>query len=46
MFGLPASTTFLVFGFPLLWILYTVGFLYVSRHWERKTIEDSGKDRA
>jgi hypothetical protein len=35
MFGLPWSTTFLVFGFPLLWILFTLGFLYVSRNWRR-----------
>jgi len=35
MFGLSASTTFLVFGFPALWILYTVCFLLLSRNWER-----------
>jgi hypothetical protein len=35
MFGLPPSTTFLVFGFPLLWILYTVVFLVASRNWKR-----------
>lgn len=34
MFGLPVSTTFLVFGFPALWILYTVCFLLLSRRWE------------
>jgi hypothetical protein len=34
MFGLPASTSFLVFGIPALWILYTVGFLLLSRDWE------------
>ncbi len=34
MFGLPFSTAFLVFGFPALWILYTVGFLLLSRSWE------------
>ena len=34
MFGLPVSTTLLVFGFPALWILYTVGFLIVTRHWD------------
>lgn len=33
MFGLPWSTTLLVFGFPLLWVLYTVGFLIRSRRW-------------
>jgi hypothetical protein len=39
MFGLPPSTSFLVFGFPLLWILYTVGFLLVSRNWKREEAE-------
>ena len=34
MFGLPWSTTFLVFGFPLLWILYTIGFLLLTRDWD------------
>lgn len=36
MFGLPASTTFLLIGFPLLWVLYTVVFLIVSRDWGRR----------
>ena len=35
MFGLPASTTFLVFGIPALWVAYTVGFLILSRDWEQ-----------
>lgn len=39
MFGLPPSTTLLVLGFPLLWVLYTVGFLYVSRNWKRDEAE-------
>ena len=34
MLGLPWSTFLMVFGFPLLWILYTIGFLLVSRSWE------------
>ena len=33
MFGLPLSTTLLVFGFPVFWIVYTIGFLMVSRDW-------------
>ena len=33
MFGLPVATTLLIFGFPVFWILYTIGFLIVSRHW-------------
>lgn len=40
MFGLPLSTTLLVFGFPVLWIVYTIGFLIVSRSWA----EDSGAE--
>lgn len=35
MFGLPFGTTLLVFGFPVLWILYLIVFMYVSRNWER-----------
>ncbi len=34
MFGLSAGTTLLILGFPALWILYTIGFLIVSRHWK------------
>ena len=34
MFGLPIETTLLVFGFPLFWIVYTLVFLYRSRHWQ------------
>lgn len=34
MFGLPLSTSFLVLGFPLLWILYTIVFLVLSKHWK------------
>ena len=36
MFGLPTETALLVFGFPLAWIVYTIGFLYVSRNWEKE----------
>ena len=36
MFGLPWSTTVLVVGFPLLWVAYTLVFLWVSRGWERE----------
>ena len=35
MFGLPLETTMLVFGFPLFWILYLIGFMYVSRNWDQ-----------
>jgi len=33
MFGLPATTALMVFGFPLFWIVYTVVFLYRTRDW-------------
>jgi hypothetical protein len=36
MFNLPPDTAWLLLGFPLLWIVYTVVFLYVSRHWGRR----------
>lgn len=39
MFGLPVTTTLLIFGFPVLWVLYTIGFLVVSRHWSEKADE-------
>lgn len=35
MFGLPIETALLLFGFPVAWIIYTIGFLYVSRDWEK-----------
>ncbi len=34
MFGLPLSTTLLVFGFPVFWIVYTLVFLWLTRRWE------------
>ena len=40
MFGLPLSTTLLVFGFPILWIVYTIGFLIVSRNWEEQSTDE------
>jgi len=42
MFGLPMETTLLVFGFPVFWILYLAGFLYVTRGWD----DDSAHDGA
>jgi hypothetical protein len=36
MFGLPGATAWLVFGFPLFWLLYTVVFLIVSRNWKKE----------
>ncbi|MCK1803800.1 hypothetical protein MTQ12_12200 [Brevibacterium sp. R8603A2] len=36
MFGLPAVTTAVLIGIPLFWVLYTIGFLVVSRNWARE----------
>ncbi|MGO2132566.1 MAG: hypothetical protein ACTH3D_06650 [Halomonas sp.] len=33
MFGLPVSTTWLVIGVPVMWVLYTLGFLWVTKNW-------------
>ncbi len=41
MFGLPFATTLLVFGFPLFWILYMIGFLYVSRDWGKDSANEN-----
>ncbi len=41
MFGLPFATAALLVGFPILWIVYTIGFLIVTRNWqEDSTSED------
>ena len=34
LFGLPTETTLILFGFPVFWIIYTLVFLYRTRHWE------------
>ena len=36
MFGLPVGTLALVVGFPLLWILYTIAFLVLTRDWRAR----------
>ncbi len=33
MFELPWSTTLLLLGFPLFWIVYTIVFLWRTRAW-------------
>lgn len=33
MFGLPAATSWVLFGFPAFWIIYTVVFLIKSKNW-------------
>ncbi len=40
MFGLPFGTSLLVFGFPVFWILYMIGFMYVSRNWDKDSADD------
>ena len=40
VFGLPLETSLLVFGFPLLWIIYTVIFLVRSRDWEKESADE------
>jgi hypothetical protein len=40
VFRLPWSTTLLLLGAPLAWILYTLGFLAVSRDWERDEVDE------
>lgn len=34
MFGLPLATSIVVFGFPAVWIVYTLLFLWRSRDWD------------
>jgi len=43
MFDLPFSTTLLVFGFPAFWILYTLVFLLVTRHWEEDSPDEENR---
>ena len=33
MFGLPVETALLVFGVPILWIIYTIVFLIRTKNW-------------
>ena len=42
MFGLPAETALLVFGAPVIWIIYTAVFLIRSRNWQDD--ESAGDD--
>lgn len=46
MFGLPAVTTAVLIGIPLFWVLYTVGFLVVSRNWAREDVDEDLVDPA
>ena len=40
MFGLPAETFLLVFGFPLAWIIYTLVFMKKTEHWDDESEGD------
>ena len=40
MFGLALGTTLLLVGFPVLWIVYTLVFLRVSRKWRQEGVDD------
>lgn len=33
MFGLPTATALLFLGIPVFWVLYTLGFLWITRDW-------------
>ncbi|GGB31655.1 hypothetical protein GCM10011502_00790 [Oceanisphaera marina] len=42
--GLPTATALMVFGIPLFWVLYTLGFMWVSRHWKDEQQEKGRND--
>lgn len=44
MFGLPATTNLVLWGFPLFWILYTVIFLIKTKDWAKED-KDKGGER-
>lgn len=33
MFNLPSLTFAILVGLPAMWVLYTLGFLWISRRW-------------
>lgn len=39
MFELPLSTTLVLLGFPLFWVVYTVIFLLATREWSQANDE-------
>lgn len=45
MFGLPLETTLIIFGFPVFWVVYTLVFLWRSRHWEADDSADGEQRR-
>lgn len=45
MFGLPAATVAVIFGIPAIWVIYTIVFVYLSRHWSAEDVDgDPGGD--
>lgn len=40
MFGLPTFTTFVILAVPAAWVLYTAGFMWLSRGWKREDAKD------
>ncbi|RBP63626.1 hypothetical protein DFO66_10956 [Brevibacterium sanguinis] len=39
MFGLPAATIAVIFGIPAIWVIYTIVFVYLSRHWSAEDVD-------
>lgn len=44
MFNLPPFTTAVIMGVPAFWVLYTVGFMWISRGWKREDVEVDRED--
>lgn len=43
MFNLPGFTVGILLGIPAIWILYTLGFLWFTRHWKRSENGEAGE---
>ena len=43
MFELPLSTTLLLLGSPLIWVVYTLIFLRATRKWKDDTDSREGR---
>lgn len=39
VFGLPTFTTAVIVGVPAFWVLYTLGFMWISRGWKAEDVE-------
>lgn len=42
MFGLPMMTVVIIFGIPAIWVVYTLVFVYLSRHWKAEDVAEDG----